>query len=313
MPEIPEEEEGVCLMNYDPLDSRKIVFDGLTATISGKIPREGVDRITIDRAADIEMSKNGDEFSAVITLLSDEDGFTTLRFYPETGSRVNYRVKISDGKIGMPDTVGVAEKNAEVPKKAIEQPLEQVSEYVVSGSDENAVKKTLTEVKMLSDTICAGISEDYDKLRAISYWVSANIYYDYPAFNRGVPEETLTLRYILDNKSSVCGGFSNITAALAAAQGIEIYNVHGTSAEGVLCLEENPSEAVHEWNYAVIGGRVIWLDADFDSRNYRREGDYRESGTPVVKYFDINVDVIALTHRAKYAEHRDYFALLGEG
>ena len=313
VPEIPEEEEGVCLMNYDPQDSRKFVFDGLTATMSGKVPPNGIDKITLDRSADIKLSVNGDEFTAVITFLSGADGFTTLRFYDNAGSRVNYRLKISGGKVGMPDTVGVAESNAEVTEKAIEMPLEQVSEYVSIGSDPEKVKSILGEVKQLSDTICEGISEDYDKLRAIERWVAANIYYDYPAFNRGVPEETLTLAYILENKSSVCGGFSNITAALAAAQGIEIYNVHGTGAEGVFCFEEKPTEAVHEWNYAVIGGRVIWLDADFDSRNYRREGNYRESGKPVTKFFDINVDVLALTHRAKYAEHRDYFALLGEG
>lgn len=310
VPEIPAEEEGAVVMSFDPQDGRTFKFSGLTATMSGKSPAGGIKRITDDRNADIVITENGDEFTAVITYDSSVDGFTTVRVYDNKGSRVNYRLKISGGEVCLPDRVGVAEKNAELTEKPIEQPLEQVSEYVVIGSDKEAVKQTLLEVKILSDSICEDISEDYDKLRAIENWVAANIYYDYPAFDRGVPEETLTLAYVLKNKSSVCGGFSNITAALAAAQGIEIYNVHGTGAEGVFCFEENPSEAVHEWNFAVIGGRVIWLDADFDSRNYLRNGGYRESGVPVTKFFDINGEILALTHRGQYAEHRDYFALL---
>jgi len=312
VPEIPAEEENVFVMSFDPQDGRKIEFDGLTATISGKIPPEGISHAETDRSADISVKENGDEFTAVITYLSPADGFTTLRIYEKSGSRAIYRLKISGGKVGIPDRVGVAEKNASLAGKAIEMPLEQVSEYVSIGSDPEKVKGVLLEVKQLSDSICEGIDEDYDKLRAISAWVAENIYYDYPAFNRGVPEETLTLEYVLKNKSSVCGGYSNITAALAAAQGIQIYNVHGTGAEGASCFEEQPAEEVHEWTFAVIGGRTVWLDPDFDSRNYYRSAGNYQSGKPITKFFDINGELLALTHRGKYAEHRDYFALLDD-
>ena len=310
VPEIPPAEEGKFVMCFDPQDGRTVRFDGLSATISGKIPTEGISYVETDRSADIDLKENGDEFTAVITYLSAADGFTTLRIYEKSGSRAIYRFKISGGKAGIPDRAGVAEKNASLAEKAIEMPLQQVSEYVSIGSDPEKVKSVLGEVKQLSDSICEGISEDYDKLRAISNWVAANIYYDYPAFNRGVPEETLTLEYVLENKSSVCGGYSNITAALAAAQGIQIYNVHGTGAEGAFCFEEKPAEEVHEWTFAVIGGRTIWLDPDFDSRNYYRSAGYYQSGKPITKYFDINGELLALTHRGQYAEHRDYFALL---
>ena len=116
----------------------------------------------------------------------------------------------------------------------------------------------------------------------------------------------------MENKSTVCGGYSNITAALAAAQGIEIYNVHGTGAESGMCFEEKPSEATHEFNFAVIDGRVIWLDSDFDSRCYYHTNGKYETGKAIHKFFDIDVEQLSLTHRAKYAEHRDYFALLDE-
>lgn len=304
-------EEGVHYLSHDPLYWRKISFDGLRATVTGKIPPEGIDYANCDRKCNMNLTTNEDEFTLTMDFSSGEYGFTMFRIFEKSGSRAFYRLKFSDGKVGLPDSADVAEKNLEMIDKVLEQPLERVSEYVSIGSDPEKVEKTLNEIKSLSEEVCAGITDDYDKLRAIQNWVANNIYYDYPAFNDGVPPETLTLEYVLKNKSGVCGGYSNITAALAAAQGITVYNVHGTSAEGAGCLEERPGEAVHEWNAAVIDGRVIWLDSDFDSRNYRYSYTDK-SGIAIRKYFDIDTEILAQTHRGKYAEHRDYFALLNQ-
>lgn len=311
--EKPAEKTGVFAVTHDPQSDIKIAFDGLRVTVTGKIPPEGIDRVTTDRDAVIKVTTSGGEFNVTIDYRSGADGFTTFRIYEKSGSKSNYRVKFTDGKVCLPDCSDVSEKNTRVTEKAVEQPLEQVSEYVAIGSDKQTVREILLKVKNLSDEICAGLSSDYDKLRAVENWVANNIYYDYPAFDRGVPEETITLKYVLENKTTVCGGYSNITAALAAAQGIEIYNVHGTGAEGGFCFEENPSEATHEFNFAVIDGRVIWLDSDFDSRCYYHANGNYETGKAIRKFFDIDVELLSLTHRAKYAEHRDYFALLDEG
>lgn len=310
--EKPAEKTGVFAVTHDPQSDIKIAFDGLRVTVTGKIPPEGIDRVTTDRDAVIKVTTSGGEFTVTIDYRSGADGFTTFRIYEKSGSKSNYRVKFTDGKVCLPDCSDVSEKNTRVTEKAVEQPLEQVSEYVAIGSDKQTVREILLKVKNLSDEICAGLSGDYDKLRAIENWVANNIYYDYPAFDRGVPEETITLKYVLENKTTVCGGYSNITAALAAAQGIEIYNVHGTGAEGGFCFEENPSEATHEFNFAVIDGRIIWLDSDFDSRCYYHANGNYETGKAIRKFFDIDVEQLSLTHRAKYAEHRDYFALLDE-
>lgn len=310
--EKPAERTGEHIVTYDPKSDMKLTFEGLRVTLTGINQPWGIDYVTADRSADIKVTSSGDRFTVTIDFHSGEDGFTTFRVYEKSGCRTNYRVKFADGKVCLPDCSDVAEKNMEVTQKAVEQPLEQVSEYVAIGADKAEIREILQTVKALSNEICAGISDDYDKLRAIELWVANNTYYDNPAFDRGVPPETLTLKYILENKSTVCGGFSNMTAALAAAQGIEIYNVYGTGAEGVYCLEEKPSEATHEFNFAVIDGRVIWLDSDFDSRKYLQRNGVYEDGKAIRKFFDINVEILALTHRAKYAEHRDYFALLDD-
>ena len=311
--EKPAEKTGVFAVTHDPQSDIKIEFDGLRVTVTGKIPPEGIDSVSTDRDAVIKVTTSGGEFTATIDYHSGEDGFTTFRIFEKSGSKSNYRVKFANGKVCLPECSDVSEKNTKVTQKVVEQPLEQVSEYVAIGSDKQTVREILQTVKSLSDEICAGLSSDYDKLRAIENWVANNIYYDYPAFDRDVPEETITLKYVLENKTTVCGGYSNITAALAAAQGIEIYNVHGTGAEGGYCFEEKPAEGTHEFNFAVIDGRVIWVDSDFDSRCYYRSSGKYETGKEIRKFFDIDVEILSLTHRAKYAEHRDYFALLDEG
>lgn len=312
---VPEEPEtdGFIFLNYDPVYCRKIKFEGSKITITGKIGSDGLSQIVTDIESNVDIQKDGDEFTAVIEYVSAKDCFTTLRFYDDNGNRrSNMRIKIKDGQTGFGDSAKAVAANEECVEKALEQPLNQVSEYVTSGSDPERVKEVLTEIKNLSDEICEGLTDDYDKLRAIEHWTSDNIYYNYIALDQGIPAETLTLDFILENKASVCGGYSNMTAALAAAQGIEIYNVHGYAAEGVYCIEENSGLAPHEWNYAVIDGRVIWVDAGYDSRcYYLRSGEY-EYAPPVHVFFDVNAQFLAQTHLCGYAEHRDYFALLDQ-
>lgn len=167
----------------------------------------------------------------------------------------------------------------------------------------------LGEIKALSDVICEGLGSDYDKLRAISRWVSANIYYDYPAYNKGVPEETLSLKYMLNGHSSVCGGYSNMTSALCAAQGIKCWNVHGSVLTGGYTFSERNDGEYHEWNYAEIDGRVIWVDSGWNSFcTLRSDGTYINGGI-YYRYFDIGEEYFALNHKSNYAEYRDYFAL----
>ena len=102
-----------------------------------------------------------------------------------------------------------------------------------------------------------------------------------------------------------------MTSALAAVQGIKVYNVHGSAVNNNLTFGEK-APAYHEWNYAVINGWVIWIDAGWNSHCYRYSNGKYERGEVTVKYFDISADALAQNHKANYAEYRDYFALLEE-
>ena len=101
-----------------------------------------------------------------------------------------------------------------------------------------------------------------------------------------------------------------MTSALCAAQGIKCWNVHGSVLTGDRSFALSDGGVYHEWNFAEIDGRIIWLDAGWDSFcNLQRDGTYYNGGIGY-RYFDIGEEYFADNHRANYAEYRDYFALL---
>ena len=270
-----------------------------------------IDFVYLDYDESVPTQKTADGFTCTVSLSSNKDRFVNLSIY-DGYLAYEYRIKYNSAS----DTVEfvvppatAAENSAVVDKSTILAPS-LVKRYITT--DENGdVEKILEEIRAISDKICEGLDSDYDKLRAISRWVSDNIYYDYPAHDAGIPEECLSLEYMLDKHSSVCGGYSNMTSALCAAQGITCYNVKGYALTGdVTYAETSSGEAYHEWNYAIIDGRVIWVDSGWNSHNYyRSSGTYDYNGISY-KYFDVSLEAFSQDHRCVSAEIRDYYALL---
>ena len=188
-------------------------------------------------------------------------------------------------------------------------PAEGVAEYVDAEKDPERIAEALAQVKAISDEVCEGLNDDYDKLRALSDWVSTNIYYDFDSRDNSVTPETLCLSHVLETHRSVCGGFSTLFSALCAAQGITCCNIRGTALTSGLCYAEpHESDALHEWNYVILDGRHIWIDTVWNTYNSYKNGEYH-AGSVSMEYFDVPDEVLALDHRASRCEQRDYFAL----
>ncbi|MBD5383630.1 MAG: transglutaminase domain-containing protein [Ruminococcaceae bacterium] len=298
-------------LSYDPVNEKTIEVSGKTAVISGKTADSPIDHMSVfPRSAEFDLNSDEYGFSAEVVMTEPFSGYLTVTLVYEDGHYDEVELAVTQNGFALWELSDIVENNRNVVKTAVEQPQNQVAEYIVKGGRPDDIRKVLEEIQALSDEICEGLDSDYDKLRAISRWVSANIYYDYPAYDKGVPDETLSLKYMLDRHSSVCGGYSNMTSALCAAQGIKCWNVHGAAlAGGLTFLSSNRSE-YHEWNFAEIDGRVIWVDSGWNSYCYlRRDGVY-ENGGICYRYFDIGEEYFALNHKASYAEYRDYFAIL---
>lgn len=309
---VPGGEKIEMALCADPLFGREIVLEGDRLTVTGTgAELQSIGIFHYDGTDDgewtyIDFTYDGDRFSAEFSSETLRGGgLYTVYFYGSDRGNENYRINTALNEA----VRNVAENNDRAAEAHVEQPLNQVAEYVAAGSDPEEIGRVLAEIRSLSDEICAGLDDDYDKLRAICSWVPENIYYDHDASDEGVPVDSLSLDYLLRNRRSVCGGYSNMTAALCAAQGIECYNVHGGALTDGYSYNQTSDDRLHEWNFAVIDGRRIWIDSCWNSGNHYQNGEYVGLGSNMY-YFDTNGAFLAINHKARYSEHRDYFALL---
>ncbi len=104
----------------------------------------------------------------------------------------------------------------------------------------------------LSNEICAGLTTNKEKAKAISMWVVGNVEYDYDYYYAGlktyydVPFDPDT---ILDKGLAVCAGYARLTQALMNAQGIPCLYVMGWTPNGL-----------HAWNLALVDGEYLYYD-----------------------------------------------------
>ena len=306
---VPIEQTNVFSLICDPVNEVKIELNGNSVTVFAK---SSVEDAMLDCIYNIDGSETENGFSCTMSVSLKKDTYTNLRLFTESGYTYSYRMKYNaaGNSLSFVVPMGAVQQNTEVTENPPILAPALVKRYVTT-KENGDVNSILERIRVLSDEICDGLDSDYDKLRAISRWVSDNIYYDYPAHDAGIPEECLSLEYMLDKHSSVCGGYANMTSALCAAQGIECYNIKGHALQGDVTYDEaHGAAAYHEWNYAVIDGRVIWVDSGWNSYNYfRSSGEYDYNGIGF-KYFDIGIEAFSQNHMCDSAEYRDFYKLL---
>lgn len=296
------------MLSRDPVNERALRIDDGVLRISGKAGDQGIVEVVADFPADIDFKRTGDTFYCTITYTSSRTAYGTIQIVNRNNHDNFLRVRYGQGAVSFPNIMNLAKENlakaqGDIPK---DRAVVTVMNITTSGSRERA-KEVLADVKELSDKICRGLTSDYDRLRAISRWVSANIYYDHPAYSAGIPMECLSLEYIMKNRRGVCGSYANITSALCQAQGILCYNVVGEGIPGVNCYAEQSAGSAHEWNYAFVGGRGIWVDSGWNSFNNFYGGSDLADGDFSCKYFDVGNEILALDHKVLSLSNRDFF------
>lgn len=233
-------------------------------------------------------------------------GYVNLELW-SIGQTITYRLKHDDEGFSFPDVTDVRDGNAAAAASPAALTHAQTLAYITKDGTSANEAEVLRKIKALSDKICRGLRGDYEKLRAISRWVSENIYYDHPAYKNGIPAECLTLEYMLERGSSVCGGYAAMTSALCEAQGIKCLHVKGNAINQGNCYAEADNGVHHEWNYAIIGSKGIWVDSGWNSHSdLYGTGEYSREQIEY-KYFDIGAEAFALNHKAISAQTRDYF------
>lgn len=293
----------------DPENQCTISTNGETITISGKSNTVLRRIVTNTLKFTADSYSSGDIVVVTLSNLQSTSNSKFVDFYilDKNGSAIPICMEYRDDGVFFPDLSKIVENNRTVSERAVEISEARVAQFITLDGSREKIPQILSEIKELSDKICTGIDSDYEKLRAISYWVAENIYYDKPAYDDGIPQSCLSLEYMLNNKSSVCGGYSNMTSALCAAQGIRCLNIIGQAViSGYYC--QNLEGVLHEWNVAEIDGKSILVDTTWSSNNRFSDGSF-DSKPITYGYFDIGEDVMALCHKARTAEYRNFWAL----
>ncbi len=310
----PTVTENTAVYSNDPQNACTITFGSGSITVEAKNGD-----LTTGVEADyppmnIEVSENNDKRTFVLTPKTNSFNKPYGSFFltDANGYKGVVNLRLSENGTAFPDVSEIVEAGENALKDPPTLSEVETALYITLDGSRDKIPQILGDIRELSDEICAGISDDYEKLRAIVYWVAQNTYYDYPAHNNGMPRECLSLEYILNNRSSVCGGYSNLSSALCAAQGIRCYNIKGEALKGGGCLSQGLTGEYHEWNAAEVGGRTVIFDAGWNSLNTFKEDGTFNSAPMRFKYFDAGAEIFALDHRANSAEYRDYFTLLEE-
>ena len=137
----------------------------------------------------------------------------------------------------------------------------------------------------LSNSITAGITDDYAKVKAIHDWVANNIWYDYDyIFDESLPVYVYPLE-VLQYKKTVCDGYARLTVALAQAAGFPAKRIVGKFVGGITVKDGS-----HAWTEVWVKGRWLFLDATQDSGNGYSEGQYSEQIPCGSKYFDLTLE-----------------------
>lgn len=306
----PAEQLPCLLTSYDPRHFFRIEFGEGSLEVCGVYDGAVAQRVYLTDEVKYPAvpEYEGDTFCAVLDYgeLSVADGLVEL-FIEGNELSESFWVAVKDGSVLPADTESFIEATEKAVSAPRELPAEGTQTYIDHKRDTERMKSVLEQVRSISDEVCAGLSDDYEKFHALSRWVSANIAYDYDA-RENVTDETLCLSHVLEKHRTVCGGYANLLAALCAAQNIPCTLVRGEASPGECFADPLSKGAYHEWLFAEINGRRVWADAVWNSANYYARGEYYMYESNCEKYFDITPEALSQDHIAHFSETRDYFS-----
>jgi hypothetical protein len=147
-------------------------------------------------------------------------------------------------------------------------PLETYDLFFPMSAKEFAV------IRARAEEIVSGVTSELEQLRALSTWVSANVFYDFDALGALSQSPYVTL----NTRRGVCVEYSTLLQAMLYAVGIPARLLVG---------HQGLTTFGHMWVEAFVDGRWVITDPTWNSRNQFRFGTFGEQRPPVTDWFDI--------------------------
>jgi hypothetical protein len=145
------------------------------------------------------------------------------------------------------------------------------------------------EIIELAEAITRGLQTDMQKTKAIHDWVATNIAYDADSyFDGSYVNKSWDAVSVLHSKKAICFGYSNITAALNRAVGIQAKVIVSDAKPG-------STWTAHAWNRVLIDGKWIPQDTTWDAGRVNMENKFYFAYRDL--YFNTPEEVFARNHR----------------
>lgn len=173
-----------------------------------------------------------------------------------------------------------------------------------TGVDANPWKKTDKAVSRLSEKSYTDLDElvtdlervadtEWEKTRAIWFWITHNISYDTTAYF-GKTKAAYSPEEVLVAGRSVCSGYAGLFLELGTRMGLEVIKVSGyAKGYGYDSGKSDPGGANHAWNAIRIDGQWHLFDSTWGAGGLNDDEflwQYKEF------YFDTSPDLMILSH-----------------
>lgn len=153
------------------------------------------------------------------------------------------------------------------------------------------VQSDAPEIVALAESIIQGLQTEMDKAAAIHDWVASNIAYDVDSYFQGTyAQKEWDALTVLRSGKAICAGYSNLTAALNRAAGLESKVVIGDAKV------YQAGWTAHAWNEVKVDGRWVAQDTTWDAGSVdfvKKTFTFR----PGRKYFNPSPEEFAKDHR----------------
>lgn len=140
---------------------------------------------------------------------------------------------------------------------------------------EKTPRKAEEDIASLVRFLTKPLDEDYDKARAIAYWIASRINYDEYLYNNGSTTKLINgyrgqePRELLRSRVGICGDFAALFEEMCKRAGIRTHLVHGYAYPGQREISVNRLKNRsygHVWNYFAYKSKKIYVDTTFMAR-----------------------------------------------
>lgn len=167
-------------------------------------------------------------------------------------------------------------------------------------------KSAARNVTSLAAYLAAGCQTPWEKTRAIFVWLAENIQYDDHGYNTGsYIHKDYDAETVLDRKTAVCEGYSNLFLALADEMGLEAKKVSGYAKGYSHYRGQKFQQTNHAWNLVRLDDKWHIFDATWGSGFGSTYNDRMVSKKQFDPYwFDVDPYAAIFDHLPEKAEYQ---------